>query len=88
MAGQEEISDRAHDGLDHLQAAAKELIAAGRALLDAAETLVDDPAMAAQLVGAVGGLAKLAGGVVGKAANLIEDGEDDEASRIQHIRVS
>lgn len=88
MAGQEEISDRARDGIDHLQAAAKELIAAGRALLDAAETLVDDPAMAAQIVGAMGTLAKLAGGVAGQAANLIDDGDDNESSRVERIRVS
>ena len=44
--------------------------------------------MAAQIVGAMGSLAKLAGGVAGKAANLIEDTDDDEGSWIQHIRVS
>jgi hypothetical protein len=87
VAGQEEISDRARDSLDHLQAAAKELIAAGRALLDVAETLVEDPLIAAQLIGAVGSLAKLAGGVVSRAPGVIED-RDDEGSRIQHIRVS
>jgi hypothetical protein len=88
VAGQEEIADRARDGIDHLQAAAKELIAAGRAMLDAAETLVDDPAMAAQIVGAMGTLAKLAGGVVGKAADLVDDGDDNEGSRVERIRVS
>jgi hypothetical protein len=88
VAGQEEIADRAREGIDHLQAAAKELIAAGRALLDAAETLVDDPAMAAQIVGAMGTLARLAGGFAGKAADLIDDGDDHEGSRVEHIRVS
>ena len=57
-------------------------------MLDAAETLVDDPAMAAQIVGAMGTLAKLAGGVVGKAADLVDDGDDNEGSRVERIRVS
>jgi hypothetical protein len=46
--------DRARDGLVHLQAAARELIQAARALLDVAEDLIDDPAAIATLVGALG----------------------------------
>lgn len=46
--------DRARDGLQHLQAAARELIQAARALLDVAENVVDDPAAVATLVGALG----------------------------------
>jgi len=48
--------DRAREGLQHLQAAARELILAARALLDVAEDLVDDPAALATLVGAVASL--------------------------------
>jgi hypothetical protein len=49
--------DRARDGLVHLQAAARELIQAARALLDVAEDLIDDPAAIATLVGALGAMA-------------------------------
>jgi hypothetical protein len=49
--------DRARDGLLHLQAAARELIQAARALLDVAEDLIDDPAAVATLVGALSALA-------------------------------
>jgi hypothetical protein len=48
--------DRARDGLQHLQAAARELIQAARTLLDVAEDVVDDPAAVATLVGALGAL--------------------------------
>ncbi|MGH9231421.1 MAG: hypothetical protein ACRD07_22300 [Acidimicrobiales bacterium] len=48
--------DRAHDGLQHLQAAARELVNAARALLDVAEDLIDDPAAIATVAGALGAL--------------------------------
>jgi hypothetical protein len=46
--------DRARDGLDHLQNAARELIAAARAALDVAEDVIDDPDTIASVVGAAG----------------------------------
>jgi hypothetical protein len=52
--------DRAREGLQHLQAAARELILAARALLDVAEDMVDDPAALATLVGALGALGEVA----------------------------
>lgn len=52
--------DRAREGLQHLQAAARELIHAARALLDVAEDLVDDPAALATLVGALSSVGDLA----------------------------
>jgi hypothetical protein len=48
--------DRAREGIQHLQAAARELIHAARALLDVAEGLIDDPAAVATLVGALGAM--------------------------------
>jgi hypothetical protein len=48
--------DRARDGIQHLQAAAREMIHAARALLDVAEDLIDDPAAVATLVGALGAI--------------------------------
>jgi hypothetical protein len=51
--------DRARESVEHLQAAARELIAAARAALDVAEDLVDDPVMATSMAGAVGSLGDL-----------------------------
>jgi hypothetical protein len=48
--------DRAREGIEHLQAAARELIHAARALLDVAEGLIDDPAAIATLAGALGAM--------------------------------
>ena len=48
--------DRAREGIQHLQAAARELIHAARALLDVAEDLIDDPAAIATLAGALGAI--------------------------------
>lgn len=50
---------RAREGVEHLQAAARELIHAARAVLDVAEDLVDDPDAVAAVAGAVGALGDL-----------------------------
>ena len=42
------------DGVEHLQAAAREVIRAARSLLDAAEGLVEDPAALQGLLGTLG----------------------------------
>lgn len=87
---EQELSDRAREGLEHLQAAAKELIAAGHALLDAAGELVDDPTVAAQIVGAFGALADLARTAAANAVNPAGADADggETASRVQRIKVS
>lgn len=41
--GERSGDPRVQDGIDHLQRAAREVIAASRALLDVAEDLVEDP---------------------------------------------
>jgi predicted ArsR family transcriptional regulator len=51
--------DRAREGVEHLQAAARELIHAARAVLDVAEDVVDDPDAVAEVAGAVGALGDL-----------------------------
>ena len=43
-------TERAREGLEHLQSAARELIAAARAALDVAEGLIDDPEVVATVV--------------------------------------
>ncbi|HEY6416668.1 MAG TPA: hypothetical protein VIX41_10535 [Acidimicrobiales bacterium] len=48
--------DRAREGIQHMQAAARELIHAARALLDVAEDVIDDPAAAATLMSALGAM--------------------------------
>lgn len=52
--GGTDAQDRAREGLDHLQNAARELIAAARAALDVAEDLIDDPDTIGSVVGAAG----------------------------------
>jgi hypothetical protein len=42
-------AERAHDSVEHLRAAARELIAAARAALDVAEDIVDDPSVVREL---------------------------------------
>jgi len=44
------MDERAAGGMEHLQAAARELIAAARAFLDVAEDLVDEPGAAAAVI--------------------------------------
>jgi hypothetical protein len=56
MEAETNRTDRARDGIQHLQAAARELIHAARALLDVAEDVIDDPAAIATLVGALSAL--------------------------------
>lgn len=51
--------ERAREGLEHLQAAARELIHAARAMLDVAEDLVNDPETVASAAGSVGTLGEL-----------------------------
>ena len=54
-----EARDGAQETIEHLQAAARELIAAARAALDAAERLVDDPQTVNTVAGAAGKLSDL-----------------------------
>jgi predicted Zn-dependent protease len=51
-----DMNCRAREGIQHLQAAARELIQAARALLDVAEDLLDDPAAIPTLARAVAAL--------------------------------
>ena len=73
--------DRARDGIEHLQAAGVEVIAALRAFLDVAETLVRDPAAAAALVTTLADAVRLDGD---RSAPDRVEGEP----RVTRIRVS
>jgi hypothetical protein len=68
--------DRAREGIQHLQAAARELIHAARALLDVAEDLIDDPAAIATLAGALGAMGDAARRRATTPAADEDDGED------------
>lgn len=82
--------DRAHEGIEHLQAAAKELIAAARAFLDVAEDLVDDPTPLLAVVSVLGEVAApfVARAKAATATDGREPSEPAPAPRVQHIRVS
>jgi len=71
--------ERAHEMVEHLQAAALELIEAARAFLDVAEDMVKDPGQALAMASAA---AKMAG-----THGPRPDGHGASA-RVEHIRVS
>jgi len=54
---------------DAMRAAARELIAAGRSFLDAAEALLDDPSATERVVGVVSAIAQQAQRVAAGVAN-------------------
>ncbi len=96
--------ERAAQGLDHLQAAALEMIGAARAFLDVAEDLVADKEKVADVVAAFGSVADAAGraargaspGPSSATARRGEDvgedggegGRDTHPDGVQHIKVS
>ncbi|HKE76180.1 MAG TPA: hypothetical protein VKB57_21365 [Acidimicrobiales bacterium] len=84
-------SDRARQGMEHLQAAARELIAAARAALDVAEDVVNDTDSVAALAGLLGSVGEMARRVTGAAPGPA-DADDEAASepagtRVQRITV-
>jgi len=79
--------DKVQQGLEHLQAAAREMIQATRSLLDAAEELVDDPKAVQGLVGTLATVAQAAAGRFRSGAPTGADHDDDDG-RVQRIKVS
>jgi len=90
---------RVQAGVDHLQRAAREVIAASRALLDVADDLVEDPRALGGLVGLLGSVGDLAGrlgraagapGAASGGASRDADGDDGEGDEppVQRIPVS
>ena len=91
--------ERGREAMEHLQAAALELIAAMRVVLDAAEDLVQDPAPLLALADAAGealaplvdrGRAVFAQAVAARAAArpATPDDTPSRRPRVEHIRVS
>lgn len=82
---------RVQAGLEHLQRAAREVIAASRALLDVAEELVEDPKGAAGLAEVLGTFAsRLPRPGPGASSPSWDDAddEDDDEPPVQRIPVS
>ena len=84
-SGWSDQDPRVQAGLEHLQRAAREMIAASRALLDVAEELVEDPKAAAGIVDLLGSVAPRR--ARGAAAPSSADGPDDDPP-VQRIPVS
>lgn len=82
--------ERAGEGVEHLQAAARELIAAARAFLDVAEDVVRDPTVAEGLIAGLGDLADTARAAARRAGDGAsgEDGDRGDDGGVQHIPVS
>jgi hypothetical protein len=84
--------ERAGEGVEHLQAAAKELIEAARSFLDVAEDLVRDPKVAEGLLAGIGDLADTARhaarDAARRAAGTHDGDEDDDDGGVEHIHVS
>ena len=77
--------ERAAEGLEHLQAAALELIAAARAFLDVAEEVVREPGVAATIVHAAAGVGRAVFGAGEPQATEPETPADQ--GRERHIRI-
>jgi hypothetical protein len=78
--------DRAAEGLEHLQAAALELIAAARAFLDVAEDVVREPGVAATIVHAAAGLGRVVFGGGEPQPTARETPPDEGTVRHIHVR--
>lgn len=78
--------ERVQAGIEHLQRAANEAIAAGRALLDVAEDLVGDPRSLTEVLGLLGRLRPAGGPAPGRRADDPDRPDDDPP--VQRIPVS
>lgn len=91
-----DAQERAREGVEHLQTAARELIEAARAMLDVAEDWVNDPESVASLAGtlaSVGEVAKRMTGTGGwprpqHAPSTDPSSPDEDEPRVQHITVT
>jgi hypothetical protein len=84
VPGGHDPAERAREGLEHLQSAARELIAAARAMLDVAEDLVNDPEAVASVAGTVGALGDL---VRQRRPAATKPDADDDESDVERITI-
>lgn len=82
----DDSDDKVQQGIEHLQAAAREMIQATRSLLDAAEELVEDPSVMHGLVGSLASMAQAAAGRFRTGGPSPH--EDDVERHVQRIKVS
>ena len=81
--------DPARAGLEHLQSAAHEMIAAARSMLDAVEELVDDPRMASSVTAAFATVGRVIEGAVASMTEAASaQGRHDDEPHVQRIKVS
>ncbi len=93
--GGEGTSDPLHDdprvaaGIEHLQRAAREVIAASRALLDVAEDVVESPDGVTKVIEVLAELGSLAQRAARQPASAVRhDGGPDDDPPVQRIPVS
>ena len=80
--------DPARESLEHFQAAAHEMVAAARSMLDAVEEMLNDPRAGAAIATAFGTVGRLIEGAVASVNSAItHDGDDDGEPRVQRIKV-
>ena len=83
----DDAEDKVHEGIEHLQAAAREMIQATRSLLDAAEELIEDPRSVQDLVGSLAHAAQAAVTRFGLGVTAAPAAGDDDGP-VQRIKVS
>ncbi len=89
MSSSNERPDPAREGFEHLQAAAHEMIAAARSMLDACEELLEDPRPGETLASMVGSVARVVGGITGLVpTGAPAEHDDDDGPRVQRIKIS
>jgi hypothetical protein len=88
VQGDKDRPDPAREGLEHLQTAAHEMIAAARSLLDACEEVLEDPRAGETLASIVGSMSRAFGGITGLVYRGDTQDQDDDAPRVQHIKIS
>ena len=86
-AVRDDADPRVQEGIDHLQRAARELIAASRAFLDVVEEVVDRPDAVQDLLGVVGSLGRAAGRTL-RPDRRAPSSDDDDDPPVQRIPVS
>ena len=88
-ASDDKTADPAREGLEHLQSAAHEMIAAARSMLDAVEEILDDPRAATSMATAFGTLSRLVEGAVASVGGMVAGSasDPDDEPRIQRIKV-
>ena len=88
-ASDDKTADPAREGLEHLQAAAHEMIAAARSMLDAVEEILEDPRAATSMASAFSTMSRLIDGAVAQVSGMVTGSQfPPDEPRVQRIKVS